>query len=125
MITLTYGYQKPEAGDIGDTIFDAFENNIDLMNAHNHDGITGAKISSANLEKLEQAILSASWVSQGNGIYRQLVNIVGGRDYEDLIIDFRNTDSGDPVFLEPEKVTDTSFYVYTNDNTLNITILYS
>ena len=125
MITLTYGYQKPEAGDIGDVIFDAFENNIDLMNNHNHDGLTGAKISSANLEKLEQSIVSSSWSLQGDGIYRQLVNIVGGRLYEDLIIDFRDTDTGDMVMLEAEQVNPASFYIYTNDATLNITVLYS
>ncbi len=124
MITLTYGYLKPEDGDIGDEIFDAFENNIDLVNAHDHDGINGAKINSSNISKLQQNIISAGWVSQGNGVYRQLVTILGSKNYDDLIMAYRDTDTDVRYFLEEEKVSDFTFYVYTNDNTKNITIYY-
>lgn len=124
MQLLTYGYLLPEDGDIGDELFDAFENNIQLMNDHNHDGVTGEKINSSNIQKLTQNIIAASWVSQGNGIYRQLVNIIGTKNYDDLIMAYRDTDTDERLFLEEEKVTDTSFYVYANSNTKNVTIYY-
>jgi len=124
MLTLTYGYLKPEDGDIGDEIFDAFENNIELMNNHNHNGINGAKINSADINKLSQLITSSGWVVQGNGLFRQLVNISGGRNYDDLVVSYRDTDTSEPMVLETEKVSATSFYVYTNDSSQNLTIIY-
>lgn len=124
MQLLTYGYLLPEDGDIGDELFDAFENNIQLMNSHNHDGITGEKISSANVNKVTQNILSANWVLQGNGIYRQLVTTVNALEYDDIIMAYRDSDTDERLFLEEEKVTDTSFYVYANSNTKNVTIYY-
>ena len=124
MQLLTYGYLLPEDGDIGDELFDAFENNIQLMNDHNHDGVTGEKINSSNIAKLTQNIIAAGWVLQGNGIYRQLVTIAGLKLYDDLIMAYRDTDTNERLYLEEEKVSATSFYVYANSNTKNVTIYY-
>jgi len=125
MIVLSYGYRLPEDGDIGDEIFDALESNIQQVNDHIHDGITSAKLSSANIVKLTQPILAAGWVAQGNGLFRQLVTITGGLSiYDDVYINCRDTDTGDQLELSIEKVSDSTFYVYNNDATQNVTILY-
>lgn len=124
MITLNYGYLLPENGDIGNEIFDALESNIQRLNDHTHNGINSSKLPSSSIAKVVQNIVQAGWVLQGNGIYRQLVNIVGGSNYDDFFIFFRDTATKENCLLTHEKVSATSFYVYTNDSSQDITIYY-
>jgi len=125
MGTLTHGYYKPDDGDKGKVLFGHLEDNIQLVNDHNHDGITGLKVLSTNIQNLSQVALSANWVSQPNGLYRQLISTTGGIDYTNHAVFFRDDANQDPLELTTEFVALAQFYVYINDNTKDVKILYT
>jgi hypothetical protein len=124
MQTLTYGRKKPDTGDIGDEVFDALENNMDLDDAHTHDGVTSPLVPSNNINKIKQNILAANWSLVGNGIYKQNVTIVGSKLFDNLHFVFRDTSNGSQYFLKFEKTSPTQFDVFINDNSKDITIYY-
>jgi hypothetical protein len=125
MITLTYDFEKPETGDKGDVFFPALEDNVQKLNDHTHNGVNSAKITSSSVTTTTQAILAAGWVSQGGGTYRQLVTMSGSLLYNDYFINVKLTSSGHQVFPVIEKVSANTFYVYINDNTLDLTLYYT
>ena len=125
MQTLTYGHKLPEDGDKGSVWFPALEDNINQDDAHSHNGTDSAKISSASVTNLTQAIASGSWVAVGDGTgrFRQAVTLPGTVTFDTLIIRFRDA-SGNIYYLNTEKISANSFYVYINDNTLDLTAIY-
>ena len=124
MQTLTYGYKKPEDGDKGQQHFDAMEENWQQVNDHSHEGSDSAKLGSAALNHSSQAVASGGWVLVANGIYRQAVSVVGGLQYENYEVVFRNSANGDRLYLDTEKIDASQYYVYCNDNTVNLTAVY-
>jgi hypothetical protein len=128
METLTYGRKKPEAGDKGSTFFAALEDNIDRDDAHNHDGTNSPKIPSTSVEATSATILAASWVDLGSSTYRQLVSVPSGMDFDKCEISFRITngsDAGARIYPSVVKVSSTTYYVYVNDNTLELKAVYT
>jgi len=124
MITLSYGIIKPQDGDKGQQHFDAMEANWQQINDHSHEGVDSTKLGSAALLHSNQAVSSAGWASVGNGIYRQAVSVVGGLAYESYEVVFRNSANGDRLYLDTEKIGVSQFYVYCNDNTVDLNVLY-
>lgn len=122
MITLTYGYKLPETNDRGPTVFPALEDNIQQVNDHNHDGANSAKLSAGSIEGVAQNVLAAGWVSQPEGLYRQVVTMPGAFDYDKVSITVRLS-TGEYVVPTIEKISTTQFYVYTNDNTVSYVVL--
>jgi hypothetical protein len=122
MLTLTYGYQLPETNDRGPTVFPALEDNIQQLNDHNHDGANSAKLTASAIEGFAQNVLAAGWVSQPEGLYRQLVTMPGAFDYDKISITVRLS-TGEYVVPTIEKVSATQFYIYTNDNTVAYIVL--
>src|SRR5690348_11336708 len=116
--TLSKGYEKPVNPTSGDDHFAAQERNIQRMNDHVHDGTAGAYNTPGT-----QSIDSGSWVDQGNGTYRQLVALPGSRQFDSTAMEFRLS-TGERVHPTIEKVSATSYYIYTNDNTKSYTALY-
>ena len=123
MLTLTYGYKKPQTNDKGPVVFPALEGNIQQLNDHDHDGANSKKLTAASVEAEPQTILAASWVAIADGQYRQLVTTLAGYDFDKVTINFR-TPNGDYIYPTVERVTAFSFYVYTNDNTIAYTAIY-
>jgi len=124
MQTLTYGLKKPQTGDLGPEVFPALEANITQLDAHNHDGANSPLLNPKNILGTTQSILAASWVSTGSaGEYRQLVTVPTGFLFDRVQISFR-TSAGSYVYPTVEKVSSTTYYVYTNDNTLALTAVY-
>ena len=122
--TLTYGIYKPEDGDKGKPLFEKLEENWEQVDGHNHDGVNSPKLPSSSLQHTSQNITSVAWVSQPNGMYRQLVSAVGGIVFVGFELVFRNTANGDRLYLDTEKVAASQFYVYSNDNSIDVTIYY-
>lgn len=118
MINLNYGYFQPENPDSGDAWFPAMETNMTQLAAHNHDGVT-----SAPLATQQQSILSSNWISQGGGSYRQLLTVPTGLSYDTCHVWVKKS-SGDYVYADVRRVSATTFYIYTTDNTLNLTVNY-
>lgn len=120
MQTLSYGYKLPETDDTGDTFWPALEDNIQQLNDHTHNGTNSALLAVAT-----QSILAASWSADlGGGSYRQLITLPGSRTFDGTSIEMRLS-SGHIIYPTIEKVSATTYYVYTNDNTVNMTAVYS
>lgn len=81
-------------------------------------------LTAASITAITQSIASGSWVATSQGNYRQLVTLPGTLDYDNINITIKNS-SGHIVFAEIEKVSDTTFYVYTNDNSTAFTAVYT
>ena len=83
MITLSYGYLKPESGDKGNVFFPALEDDIQQLNDHTHDGITSAKLTSQSIIGVSDTILAAGWVLVSGGTYRQVVTTPPSVTFDD------------------------------------------
>lgn len=128
--TLSYGFVKPQTGDKGSTFWGQLESDIQQLNDHTHNGTDSAKLTAASVPAVTQSVSSGSWASQGGGMYRQTVTIpssltsVGGT-YDSCNIQMRDASNGRPLMLTLEKVTSTTYYVYINDNTKDLTAVYT
>lgn len=120
MQTLSYTYEKPQNNDKGDTFFPAMERNIQKLNDHVHDGVTSAFLSSAS-----QAIASGSWAAApiGGGVYRQLIALPAGLNYDTCEIWFKLS-TGEYVLPTVERASASTYYVYTNNNALAYVAFY-
>lgn len=130
MITLSYGFEKPQTGDKGAVFFPALEGDIQKLNDHTHNGTNSSKLNASAITAVNQSVLSAAWVSLGGGYYRQLVTMpIGltsnGGVYESFGMEFINTATGERLLLSVVKASSTTYYVYINDNTIDLTVVYS
>lgn len=127
MLTLSYGIKKPQTGDYGTTFWPAMEANFQQQNDHTHNGVDSAILSSTSINPTSASILAASWVLVSAGTYRQLVTTPPSITFDSYGMAFRITNGSDigyeihPTIL---KVSATTYYVYVNDNTINLTVLY-
>lgn len=118
--TLSKGYKKPSSPSYGDAFYPALEDNIQLMNDHNHDGSTGTIITKTSL-----SVSSGSWGSDlGGGTYRQLLTAPTGYTVDGSTMTVKRT-TGEVVYPTLEKVSSTTFYMYTNNNSISYTIYFS
>lgn len=125
MQTLTYGYLKPETGDKGSVWFPALEADIQQLNDHTHNGVNSSLIQSSSIIAVTQNILAANWVATTGGTYRQLVIMTGGLQYDNFMVNVRLTSTGHIIYPTIEKVSAATFYIYTNDNSLDYTLVYT
>ena len=125
MLTLSYGFKKPETGDKGGVFFPALEDNAQQVNDHNHNGTNSARLTTLAMTVLTSDVLSASWVAQGDGVYRQLITMPAGLAFDEVAIGFRETVSTNTAHLNVEKVSSNSYYVYANDSTKAFTAIYT
>jgi len=128
-ITLPYGRKKPEDGDKGSTWFDNLEDNIDLNDAHTHDGVTSAPIPSQNIGKNTSAIANASWlpVSGQQGTFSQTITLPSGVTMANAIFKFQinnGADLGDIIYPTVRQASGTSYEIFTNDNSMDILATY-
>lgn len=126
MQVLTYGYKLPEDLDWGFVFFPALSYNITRLNSHNHDGVNSPALSVGSMAVSAGTIAAASWgTTIGNGQYRQLITLPGLFTYDGRNISFRKATTGEILYLQTAKVSANTFYVYSNDNTLDAVIIYT
>ena len=125
METLAYGFLKPQNGDKGQQLFDDLADNVQQTNDHTHDGINSAKVNVSAITKQSQLLVNTNWVSPVGGVYNQVVSMVVGLLFDSSTITIRETSTGKLMPLLYEKVDSTSFRVYCNDATKDLTILYA
>lgn len=118
MITLSYGYKKPQNPDTGDVFWPALEANIQALNDHTHDGVTSAPLATRQV-----TLLAANWVATANGTYRQLVTVPAGLSYDTCQVWVRRS-TGEVCYPTIERVSGTTFYLYTNDNSLSYVLSF-
>lgn len=123
MLTLTYGFKKPQTGDFGTTFWPALEDDIQQLNDHTHNGTNSAQLTTASVVPVTDTVLAASWSHQGGGTYRQQVTMPAGMLFDDYQTLFKDS-SGNQLFLSVSKTGASTYYVYINDNSLQLTVYY-
>lgn len=123
--TLTYGQKIPEAGERGVPLYEIIEDNFTRLDGHNHDGINSPLLTAQAFVGVVQTILAAGWATYGGpiGHYRQLVTMAPGFLFNTTKIAFRTSD-GEYVVPTVERVSNTTYYIYTTDNTQDLTAIY-
>jgi len=124
--TLTFGRKLPDDGDKGSTFFDDLEANIALDDAHTHDGANSSTIATSALNNTTASILSANWVAVAGkaGLYSQVITMPTGLTLGNRGIVFIDSTTGDFYTLSVEQETTTTYTVYINDNTIDLTAIY-
>lgn len=128
MNTLTYGMKVPEPGDVGSTWFQGLEDNFTQLDAHSHNGTNSPLLDASYIADKIASISSAGWVLVANGIYRQIITVPTNMDVDTTFPQFRfsgGSFANQSVDLKTEKINDTTFYVYINDNSQNLTVIYT
>lgn len=123
MDVLSYGFKKPKNPDTGAIFWPALEFDIQQLNDHSHNGVDSAPIVKT------QSILASAWGSDlGGGKYRQLVTLPNTLTvvltFDAISIEMRLS-TGDVIHPTIEKVSSTTYYVYTNDNSQTYTAVYT
>lgn len=129
MLTLSYGYQKPQNGDKGSLFYPALAANSQQCNDHNHDGTNTQKLTAQSITAVAGTILIAGWLAApiAGGLYRQLITMPPNMNFDNYGIQIQiasGANSGHRVLPSIEKVSATTYYVYSNDNSADWTILY-
>lgn len=114
MLTLSYGFQKPQTNDRGNIVFPALEDNWQQVNDHDHDGVNSKPINSALLEKTNVSVPSANWTLVADGHYTQTVTLPLSLEYDKVILTFRLS-TGEQVFPTVSKAALTQFAVEFDD----------
>lgn len=123
MVVLSYGYKNPENGDAGSIWFPALNFNIVRLNAHTHDGVDSAFISSSNILNSVATVPAAAWIADGTGRYRQTVSTPAGYNMDDFAMQARILNSH-IIYPTIERVSNLSFLIYTLDNTLTYEVVF-
>lgn len=126
--TLSYGYKLPSNGDAaGGTSgwFNTLSFDITQLNTHSHNGTDSALVTGGNVSTGTASAPSGSWGSAvSTGVYRQAVTLPTGFTYDNSLVQVRNTSSGNMVMATIEKISSSSLYVYTGDNTQSYTLYF-
>lgn len=123
--TLSNGYVKPQSGDLGSVFWPALEDNIQQLNDHTHDGVDSEKLTALSSDAVSQTLSSGSWSLVANGIYRQLGTVPSGMTVDLCSVSFRHGTSGDYLYLHVTKASSTTYYVYINDNSIDVKAVYT
>lgn len=125
MITLTYGYKRPETGDRGAPLWQALEDNITRLDGHNHDGVNSPLLTAQSFVGVQQTLLAANWATYGGpiGHYRQLVTMAPGFLFDSTKIGFRTT-AGHYIYPTVERASSITYNVYSTDNTIDYIAVY-
>lgn len=126
MITLSFGFKRPSAGDKGGGLngfWQALEDNIQQLNDHSHNGVNSAKLTSASVTSTQQTITSAGWSASGTG-FRQLVTMPAGILYDDYQILFKDSTSKEQMLLAVTRQSSNTYYVHCNDSSVGLVAYY-
>ena len=115
----------PETGDRGAPLFTALEENFTQMDGHTHDGVNSPLLTAQAFVGVEETIPFASWATYGGpvGHYRQLVTVSPGFLFDTTKIGFRTT-GGAYIYPTVERVTSTTYYIYSTNNTIDFVAVY-
>lgn len=124
--TLSNGYKTFSNGERGSVFYPGMNDNFTLMNSHTHDGSDGELIDCKYLTKTTETISSGSWsaVSGHTGTYRQLVTLPSGFTWDSVEMKFTLSTLGHVIYPSIEKASATTYYIYFNDNTLDLKVTY-
>jgi hypothetical protein len=124
--TLSFGYIKNQTGDKGSVFWPDLEFNIQRVNDHTHNGVNSAKLGNASIDPSTQQVLPAAWVAvvDQTGTWKQTVTVPAGVDLNKHYPRFKDVASGNLVFLTVKILTDATYEVEINDNTIELQVAY-
>jgi hypothetical protein len=122
-VTLSYGYIKNQTGDKGSVFFPDLEFNIQRVNDHNHNGANSSKLTNSAIDSATQTLLAAAW-SFVVDEYKQTVTVPSGVDLSKHCPRFKHSVTGELLFLSVVILTDTTYDVFINDNTVDLQVAY-
>lgn len=122
-ITLSFGYIKNQTGDKGSVFFPDLEFNIQRINDHTHNGVNSSKLTNAAIDSATQNILAAAWVLV-SGEYKQTITVPAGVNLSKHYPRFKNTTTGEVLFLSIIILTDSTYEVFINDNSVALQVAY-
>jgi hypothetical protein len=122
--TLTYGFKKPEAGDLASVWMQALSDNVTRQDGHSHNGTDSTLLTPAAITKYSSTVSSGSW-SGSAGSYTQTVTVPAGitelNNYDVMVY---VTSTGERLFPGITRASATTYTISVNDNTLNLTVKY-
>lgn len=120
MLTLSYGFKKPQNLDEGDVVFPALETNWQRVNDHTHDGSNSAKINSRDITRTTVDVLSTNWSLVADGHYTQNITLPLSLNYDTVTLAFKLS-TGEQVYPSVSKVSTSVVKVDFDDNTQDLT----
>lgn len=119
--------QKPVNKDSGNVVFTTIEDFMERLATHSHTGADSKKIS-LNIEKDNAEFVSGvdfTWTLSSTGRYRAQLPVVVGVDFSTTLRRFFHNDGADWIEFIPtiEQISESSYYIYTNDNSWNIKVV--
>lgn len=131
MTLTTYGYKRPDDGDLAKGAngwFAQLVYNINRLDSHNHDGANSPSLTLGAFVPYTSAILAANWAVSGSG-YKQTITVPAGvTEVNDYNMKFIFTAPagkvGEVAYLNYDRLTSTTYDVYCSDNTAAFTAIY-
>jgi hypothetical protein len=131
MVTTSYGYRVPEAGDRAKGSlgwYESIEFDIERLNDHSHNGIDSAQLNVNSFSPFTATLAAADWVVSGSGYSQDASTPVGIDDISNFNVKFIMTAPagmvGEVAYLGYDRLTATTYRVYCNDNTVALTVLF-
>ena len=123
-------YVLPSNGDRGEAeVFDVLETFLERLATHSHTGQDSTSLT-LNIEKDIAEFTNGvdlSWILVSTDRFRAEIVVAENKSYDETI---RKYFVLDPLtneykewYPEVEKATNTSYYIYTNDNTISLRII--
>jgi hypothetical protein len=122
-------YEKPADKEKGNDVFETIEEFMERMATHSHSGADSNEISLNIAKDLEEFIngVSLTWNLLGESMYRASIAVPVATTYDASIRKFLFKDAEHTEWTEfyptVEKIDDNNFYVYSNDNTMDIKVV--
>lgn len=136
--TTTYGYLNPNSGDLSKGVngwMAAMNFNILRWDGHSHNGVDSALLNFASIQPQSVSAPSGSWINAAGtagrpqGGYQQTVTAPASvTEINNYNIKFLVSTAGNrqyqPMNLFYARETATTFTVYCNDNTVDLTCVF-
>ena len=124
MLTLTYGFKKPQSQDKGPVVFPALEQNIQQLNDHTHNGTDSAPLAPASTLAVTQVLTPAGWVATAiPGLFSRVVTAPAGINLNNVQMSFRLSDGS--VFLPTVRVlSSTQYELFINEPAETVSVVF-
>lgn len=120
---LTQGTEIPSAGENGQQFCPELERNWTRYDEHDHSGgDKGLPVESQNITKATGSAPNTSWAADGTDMYKQTVTLPTNYFFDTTTI--RQAIGNEIVSLRIEKVTNDTFDIWCNDNSVSVNFLY-
>lgn len=122
-------YEIPDSKETGSSVFDKLEEFMERMANHRHQGKDSNEIT-LNIQKavqeLEAGGVDFTWNLVSAGRYRALIDVAAGSTFDDNVRTYYyKVGAGEPNQFYPtiEKIDNTQYYLYSNDNSINLKVV--